>query len=379
MDDVDFYDRLPVFDGFASVLDPSRYRPLPRTWWVGLTDVVGSTRAIEQGRYKAVNTAGASAIAAVSNALGHHRFPFVFGGDGASFAVSGGDAAQARAALAATIAWSRDDLGLPLRAAMVPVPAVEAAGYTVRASRYAPSPHVNYAMFAGGGLAWAERAMKAGEYAVDAAPAGARPDLAGLSCRWNDIPATRGTMLSLLVAPVGRDDPAFRRLVESLVQEIDMSGEAVRPVPDGAPGTSWPPPGLDLEAAALRRAGESEAKARLRVRIHAWLAWLIMKTGAKVGGFDPARYRREVVVNSDFRKYDDHLRMTIDCTHALADRIEARLARARADGVARYGLHRQAAAIMTCVVPNATTSDHLHFIDGASGGYALAARAMKAG
>ncbi len=33
---------------------------------------------------------------------------------------------------------------------------------------------------------------------------------------------------------------------------------------------------------------------------------------------------------------------------------------------------------MTCFVPTAGASDHLHFIDGAAGGYALAARAMKA-
>jgi hypothetical protein len=33
---------------------------------------------------------------------------------------------------------------------------------------------------------------------------------------------------------------------------------------------------------------------------------------------------------------------------------------------------------MTCVVPSPTRSDHFHFIDGAAGGYALAARAMKA-
>ena len=43
---------------------------------------------------QAVNTAGASAISAVANALGHRRFPFVFGGDGASFAVCGGRSVQ---------------------------------------------------------------------------------------------------------------------------------------------------------------------------------------------------------------------------------------------------------------------------------------------
>lgn len=378
MDDADFYAHLPAFEDFAAAVDPSRYRPLPPSWWVGMTDVVGSTRAIEQGRYKAVNTAGVSAISAVANALGHQRFPFVFGGDGASFAVCSSDAPRARAALAAIVAWSRDELDLPMRAAIIPVSAAEAAGYAVGAARYSPSPHVSYAMFSGGGIAWAERAMKAGEYPVEAAPPGTRPDLSGLSCRWNEIQATRGTILSLLAAPARQDDPAFRRTIESIVGEIDASGEAVRPVPDGAAGVAWPPPGLELEVRASRRANEPLAAARLRVRIHTWFAWLIMRTGISVGGFDPARYRREVAANADVRKYDDHLRMTIDCTAALADRLEATLERARADGILRYGLYRQAAAVMTCFVPTAGASDHLHFIDGASGGYALAARAMKA-
>ena len=115
-DDADYYASLPIFDGFASIMDPARYQPLPDDWVLGLTDVVSSTQAIEEGRYKAVNTAGASVIAAVSNALGGRKFPLVFGGDGASFAVSGQDEALARDALAATAAWTRDDLQLELRA-----------------------------------------------------------------------------------------------------------------------------------------------------------------------------------------------------------------------------------------------------------------------
>jgi hypothetical protein len=262
---------------------------------------------------------------------------------------------------------------------MVPVAAIEAAGFRVAVARYAPSRNVSYAMFAGGGIAWSERAMKAGEYGIEPAPAGARPNLNGLSCRWSNFPATRGTMLSLIVAPVGgREDPAFRALVQSLIEEIDGSGEAIRPMPAETPATTWPPPGLDLEVSAQRRKGESLLLARLRVRARAYLAHLLFKFGRKVGRFDPRRYLAETVENSDFRKYDDNLRMTLDCTTALADRLQATLERARADGLANFGMHRQTAALMTCVVPDATRSDHFHFVDGATGGYALAARAMKA-
>ena len=40
----------------------------------------------------------------------------------------------------------------------------------------------------------------------------------------------------------------------------------------------------------------------------------IMRFGIKVGDFVPKTYMRQVVENSDFRKYDDGLRMILDCT-----------------------------------------------------------------
>ena len=375
--DADYYDRLPIFDGFASIMDPARYQSLPDDWVLGLTDVVSSTKAIEDGRYKAVNTAGASVIAAVSNALGGRKFPFVFGGDGASFAVSGDDKALARTALAATAAWTRDDLQLDLRVALVPVSAVKEQGLNVSVARFAPSKNVSYAMFSGGGLAWADRAMKQGHFAIPAAPSGTRPDLSGLSCRWNDIPASHGLILSLVVAPVTNGDPAFRKLVEELLAELESSSEVARPVPENAPDVGWPPPGLDLEARASRKSGQGLFMQRLRVGAGTLLAFMIMRFGIRVGGFDPRVYRREVVDNSDFRKYDDNLRMTLDCTPALADRIEQRLTQAEKDKVARFGLHRQPSAIMTCIVPSISESSHVHFVDGAAGGYALAARRLK--
>src|SRR5205085_5054555 len=91
-----FYGRIPVFRGFASLMEPSLYSPLPDDWTVGVADIVESTKAIAQARYKAVNMAGAAVIAAVTNAPGGREFPFVFGGDGASFALSPAGFARAR-------------------------------------------------------------------------------------------------------------------------------------------------------------------------------------------------------------------------------------------------------------------------------------------
>src|ERR1700749_5123973 len=203
-----FYGGIPVFRGFERLMDPALYAPLPDDWIIGVSDIVESTKAIAANRYKAVNMAGAAVVASVTNALEGREFPFVFGGDGASFAVAPADHDKARDALAATARWVRDDLDLAMRVALVPVAAIRAAGADVRVARFGPSANLSYAMFSGGGLAFADAAMKRGEFALSPAPPGAQPDLSGLSCRFEEIPAARGLILSVLVLPSSRADPA---------------------------------------------------------------------------------------------------------------------------------------------------------------------------
>jgi hypothetical protein len=372
-----FYGGIPVFRGFTRLMEPQLYSPLPEDWSVGVADIVESTKAIAAKRYKAVNMAGAAVIAAVTNALGGREFPFVFGGDGASFAVAPADLPLAREALAATTTWVKEDLDLSMRVALVPISAIRAKGADVRVARFGPSANLSYAMFSGGGLGWAEAAMKRGDFAVEAAPSGTQPDLSGLSCRFEEIPTARGLILSVLVVPAQGTDPAgFRRVIEEIIALVEASPDAGRPVPSGGPPLRWPPQGVDYEARARR--GGSLARRRVYVLGRTLFAYAVMRFGIKVGGFVPARYTQQVVENSDFRKYDDGLRMILDCNEELAHDLTARLEAAAAKGIVRFGLHRQDAAMMTCFTPSAIRSDHVHFIDGARGGYASAATALKA-
>jgi len=372
-----FYGRIPVFRGFSRLMDPKLYVPLPDDWTIGVADIVESTKAIAAQRYKAVNMAGAAVIAAVTNALEGREFPFVFGGDGASFAVAPGDLALAREALAATAAWVREDLELSMRVALVPVSAVRAQGLDVRVARFGPSANLSYAMFSGGGLGWAEAAMKRGEFAVAAAPAGTQPDLSGLSCRFEEIPASRGVILSVLVLPAkGADQAAFRKAIEDIIALVERSPDAGRPVPASGPPLRWPPQGVEYEARAAR--GGSLAKRRAVVLAVTLWAYFVMRFGIKVGNFVPTNYVQQVVENSDFRKYDDGLKMILDCTEDLEAELAQHLKAAASAGILRYGLHRQDAAMMTCFTPSVMRSDHVHFIDGARGGYATAATALKA-
>jgi Protein of unknown function (DUF3095) len=373
-DDQDFYAAIPVFDSFADVVKPSRYRPLPDDWVVGFADVVGSTKAIAQGRYKAVNMVGAGVIAAVANALERRPFAFVFGGDGASFAVGAAAAPRAAEALRAMAVFAREELEMELRVAAVPVAAIRAAGRDVRVARFAASPHCAYAMFAGGGLTWVETEAKRGAYALAPAAAGARPDLSGLSCRWSVAPAAQGIILSVIVVARG-EDSRFGALVEEIVAMASRTQDGGRPITLSSLAARWQDEALALETAATAAPGSSRLKHRLAVAAKYLLGLAFFRFKIKRGNFDAGAYPNDIADNADFRKFDDGLRMTLDCAPEFADALEARLK--AASDFAEYGAFRQTNALMTCFVPSITDRGHVHFVDGAGGGYAMAAQAMK--
>ncbi|MCW6510576.1 DUF3095 domain-containing protein [Lichenifustis flavocetrariae] len=372
----DFYASLPTFTAFERIVDADAYRALPADWVIGIADVVSSTAAVAQGRYKAVNTAGAAVVSAVANALKTLDFAYVFTGDGMACAVAPSLEGNLRLALGATVGWVGAALSLELRSAVVTVAQIREAGHDVRVARFKPSPHVTYAMFSGGGLAWAEAALKSGALPQVERYDNKHPDLSGLSCRFKPIPAQEGVMLSLIVTPRGTGaDASFRELVNDLLTMIGAG--AGRPVPIEGPNWGWPPDGLDAEARLQRRPGQSLLMSRITVGLRTLAAAVIVNLGRPVGGFSPKRYRAQIGENSDFRKFEDGLMMTVDCSPALSDSIEARLTEARGQGFIEFGIHRQDSALLTCIVPSPSLPGHIHFVDGAGGGYTMAAQNLK--
>lgn len=373
-----FYDSVPISDNFLSLSDPAQFTPLPETWVLGVADIVDSTGEIARGRYKTVNMVGAAVISGMINALGGRIFPYVFGGDGAGFAVSGEDAEIARDTLATLQSWAETEFAITLRAALVSVAEIRAAGRDLRVARFAPSTGVDYAMFTGGGLAWAEAQMKSGQRVVQPAGPDAQPDLTGLSCRWSNSPARVGQIVSLVIQPTSESNEAeFAALTQSILSVAEGLERAGHPVPAKGPPMSFPPPGVDIDA-HVSRAGRNLLMQKTRLMIGNMLIGLLFKTGMRLGQFEPKHYKEMVSRNADFRKFDDGLKMTLDCDSSTLEQLTQMLDDAQTKGKIRYGMHAQQEAMMTCFVPSAMRDDHVHFVDGASGGYAQAAASMRA-
>ncbi|WP_226689047.1 DUF3095 domain-containing protein [Ruegeria arenilitoris] len=372
-----FYDSLPLQRDFTRLAQPARFTAVPDDWALGVADIVDSTGEIANGRYKTVNMVGAAVISGMINGLKGQEFPYVFGGDGAGFAIPASAVDTGRTVLAQLRRWAGEEFGITLRGALVPVSEIRMAGKDLRVARYAPSDGVDYAMFSGGGLAWAEAQMKEGQFEVPPADPGAQPDLTGLSCRWSNSRARHGMIVSVVVQPTSKaTESDFADLSQSVLSAADRLERAGHPVPENGPPISWPPPDVALDA-RVSRAGRNLFAQKLKLLGQNLLIALLFKTGKRLGQFDPEHYKHMVSRNADFRKFDDGLKMTLDCDPATLSQIRVMLEQARGQGKVRYGLHAQDEAMMTCFVPSATRDDHVHFVDGASGGYAQAAAGMQ--
>ena len=183
-----FYAELPEFDDFLEVTNAAHYRAAPSDWNVVITDVIGSTKAIEAGRYKDVNSLGVASIVALRNAIPDLEIAYVFGGDGATILVPESRRAVVDAALRGIRTMARRAFDMDMRASAVSVGELVRDGFQVRVARYRASEHIRLAMFSGSGLSEAERRVKdpeeGGRYAVgEDGPSAA--DFTGFECRWH--------------------------------------------------------------------------------------------------------------------------------------------------------------------------------------------------
>ncbi len=381
MTQTDFIAQLPSFTRFADVADPARYTPAPDGWRVYCCDVVNSTQAIEQGRYKAVNMMGAACIMAAVNAAtavpGGAALAYVFGGDGATILAPGDLASAIDAALMRTRRLAADRFGLTMRVGAVPVAHIRARGADLRVAMMALSPGNRMAAFSGGGAALADRLVKAdadGTYTLPE-PDDEAPDLEGLSCRWEALAARHGHMVCVLASATTEDDTARGRIYDHLIAGVEQvlrpDMDATRPARADTMRFRWPPRGLGLERMATGRG-------RLALLTESFFQAIAEWFDRKIGDYNAPVYRAELRANCDDRRFDDTLRLVMDCTRDQLTAIEERLAAAHGRGDIVYGVHVSDAALMTCLLFDLKDSRHLHFIDGADGGFTFAARAMKA-
>ena len=444
--DKDPYWTLTKFRNFRELVRSQHYRKLPSDWWVLVADIQGSTLAIEQGRYRDVNTAGAMCISVVRNALlkqakeeadvSHEGcpsvndiFPYVFGGDGASLVVRPHEKVVAVAALLGLKRLIRCNYALYLRVGAVSVGQLEDGGVTVEVARYEVTKGLCIALFRGGGLSMADAIVKGGQEEFDqedmeemeewsddddtyfelteagsiftypsasslsSSVASTEPNLDGLSCRWNKIPNQRGCVLTLLVmANPDLSIDTQNKLYEKVLNRLEyiLTPEVLSNDDETDEDKLGEHNPVNVELATYKTASEmihDEQRMHFSYWSLAWIMraveiilchilfyWRILQRAI----IDAPAYIKGMRTHADHRKYDDMIRMVLDCTPAQANRVEQFLLSMHNKGrQVFYGTLVSRHSLMTCLLEDTAQGKHIHFVDGDNGGYALAAKQLK--
>lgn len=259
------------------------------------------------------------------------------------------------------------------------------------------------------------------------------PDLTGLSCRWKKIPNRNGCVLSLLVSTWPRnnsnsdqfvatttttttataeqfrattvDDDDERKIYQEVLEKLshiialsdDPAARSISSSGSGISGSSSNPANMDLaEYKSLTEmlCEERRMHAKQNVTLLGSIAWCIRMVEIyvchvlfnwhglssrtkKMLLLDVPTYKTNMRAHADHRKFDDMIRMVVDCSDQQAVQIQTLLDELHEQGKICYGLHRSDHSLLTCLVEDAPKGRHVHFVDGDAGGYTLAAKQLK--
>ncbi|MEM8486199.1 MAG: DUF3095 family protein [Bacteroidota bacterium] len=372
-----FFSSLPVQRVSLSALldNGAHFKEVPADWHVIITDIKNSTQAFRAGRSEEINLIATGCIIATLNLAQrqHIEVPFFFGGDGATLIVPAALCQPALDALKVHRENTRINFGLDLRVGAVPVASLQQQGHLLQISRLHVSDVFSIPVVLGEGLGAAERIVKGeDDDAVLQEPPMADLDLTGMECRWDKIkPASEAhEVVCLLVSAQAatRQMKAFKQVVD-LIDNIYGSFHSRNPVT--AP---------QLKMKATRGKIGLEMRVRLGGKKAGYLLknWLFTLFGKWVYVKQRAGkvYIEKLVNLTDTLVIDGRINTVIAGKRAQRLLLETELNKLEAAGVITYGLFVSQESIMSCYVRD-RKDKHIHFVDGADGGYTMAATMLK--
>lgn len=383
MSGLKFYQNLSYFTDFSDLTEKNFFSPVPEDWWVIICDIKGSTAAIKSGRYKEVNMVGAACITCVVNTLRTYDFPFVFGGDGATLLLPSFEMAQVEKELQFLQGLSATGFGLELRVGKVKLKELYNKGAELSIGKYQLSAGNYLAQFRGSALTLAEDIIKKNLPGGECLKAlnENNPNLSGLSCRISPLKSKKGTVLTLLVRPQSQNSETASAVIENVLKELyqtlDKNFLSASPVDEERLKWALVPKTLGAELKFSNLFSRKTFKQLLHRILEIIVVNIALNFNFKLGEFSPEKYKSELVTNSDFKKFDETLRMVLDCSNEQASKIRKMLNELYQSQLIFFGIHESTESLLTCIVQNASAGKHLHFVDGANGGYAMAALELK--
>ena len=376
MHTTDFYKNLKQIDDFSKIMENENYSKIPNEWFVIVSDIKSSTKAIEEGKYKQVNFIAALTIIGILNINRELDFPYIFGGDGASLIIPPILLENSKKVLIEASKKAKETFGLELRIGVVSLKEIEKRGSFIEVTKFQVSKDYIQAIVRGNGLELAEELLKK-EYEnfkiEDDFINDYTANFDGLECRWEDIKTPKDETISILIKSLNSNSNEIYQNSLKQIEQIAGSFDERNPIKYiNQLNLSFNPRVLNTEASIFAKNKISKLFVILKLMFENFLGLILMKYSIGLWG----DYKSRIIRTTDTEKFDDMLRMVITTTKKQSLELEKYLQKEYENKNLVYGIHKSNSALMTCLIFQ-RHGKHIHFVDSSNGGYALAAKELK--
>ena len=373
----DFYTDLPLQSIPINDLlaQEDKFRSIPEDWQIIVTDIKGSTQAVQSGLHQEVNLIATGSIIAALNIAKNHNIniPFFFGGDGATLVVPQSLLDTIMQALNEHRVNSASIFNMDLRVGHVPVSAVYQNKQKLLVAKVKVSEPYAIPVIIGNGLRYAESLIKAPSFeGYQPTTAGSILDLEGMECRWDKIkpPQNNKEVVCLLV-----DVPDQEKHSRVFKQVLDQIRTIYGTPPERNP-ISIQQLRLDTSQEKVRKEMQIKiGRFDLSYLITNWLGTILGKLYFQSLRFGNT-YLKKLVELSDTLVIDGRINTVISGTPTQREQLTKALDQIEQEGNMKYGIHVSQESILSCYVRD-RKNQHIHFVDGADGGYTRAASILK--
>ncbi|WP_034887438.1 DUF3095 family protein [Gillisia sp. Hel_I_29] len=374
-----FYSSLDLHSGSISdlVANKALFSKIPEDWYALAADIKNSTEAVRTGKHDQINLVATGTVIAILN-LAYSKnitIPFFFGGDGATMLIPNELLQSAMAALNQHRINTKENFGLELKIGALPIKDIYSKGISLELLKVKISEILTIPVVLGEGLQYAENKIKA-RYSSSDNVDNKIPDLLdleGMECKWDKIspPNSNQEVVSLIVTASKNTDPSevFSKVLHS-IDTIYGSLDRRKPISVKR---------LNLKA-SLRKLNEEMrtklGKYDLFYLIKNWYTTVIGKyywSNTLAG----KTYLQKLVELTDTLTIDGRINTVITGTPQQRKSLASYLDNLEEKGKIKYGLHVSEQSVMSCYVRDFKIDDHIHFVDGAGGGYTKAANQLK--
>jgi hypothetical protein len=275
--------------------------------------------------------------------------------------------------LAALRDLARRNFNLELRVAKVPMRELRELSKKIEVAKYQLTQGCTMAMMRGEGLQTAEYLIKNHPSRYEHQPQSkAEADLTGLTCRWKPTPSRNGKIFTLIIQSRQDNQKIFEKIMKDFKLIFPDGFDSYNPAENKNGKYKSILENIKSEIRFYKNPFNLSFIQRILEIIP---AFFIFNFKLNIAGTQ--EYVKATKSHSDFIKFDNTLRMVIDCDESKISQVKSLLTEMHQRGDIFFGTHEADEAIMTCFVEGLNQGEHIHFIDSGSGGYALAAIQLK--